>query len=488
MRRLFTCLCLALLFTSCGSRPENPMRVDALPNIYPDYIGVTIPADIAPLNFNVDDAEIVDVVVKGSVEGEIRANGEWADFDVEEWHGLTEQNRGGVLTFTVSVRNDGMWTQFADFDVYVSSDSLNDYGLTYRKLAPGYETYSHIGIYQRDIHTFDEQPIIESTAIPGQCMCCHTANRTNPKQMTSHYRGKHGATLVQIDGKRAWLTTKTDSTLCNGMYPYWHPSGNYCAYSLNKVHQCFYSTDKRFIEVFDDASDGMILDVRTNEVILASCLRTKDMETYPVFTADGKEIYYCTSKPHRVPAEASLMRYDLCKVSFDEEKGVVGNDVDTILKVSTEGHSITFPRPSYDGKYIMYCLSDFGYFPVDHKESDLWLLDLRTMETRAMSEVNSDDTESFHNWSSDSHWFVFSSRRGDGLYSLLYIANIDSKGKIGKPFLLPQRNPRAYYRESLYSYNVPDFTCTKVDFDVRAASEEILSDDRIQVTIKNKKE
>jgi len=484
MKKVFTYICLAFMFASCGGGPVDVMRTDNMPSIYPDYIGVTIPADIAPLNFNVEGAEKVDVVVRGSVAGEIHVCGEWADFDIEEWHNLTEQNIGGVLTYSVTVRNEGMWTRFADFEVKVSRDSLSDYGLTYRKLAPGYETFSSIGIYQRDIHTFDETPIIESTAVPGQCMCCHTANRTNPKQLTSHFRGKHGATLVQLDGKRAWLTTKTDSTLCNGMYPYWHPSGNYCAYSLNKVHQSFYSTDKRFVEVFDDASDAMILDVRTNEVILAQCLRTKDMETYPVFSSDGKYIYYCTSKPHRVPAEAKLMRYDMCRVSFDEENGVVGCDVDTILKASSDMHSVTFPRPSYDGRYLMYCQTDFGYFPVDHKESDLWLLDLQDMTTRPLDEVNSDDTESFHNWSSDSRWFVFSSRREDGLYSLLYIANIDDEGRVGKPFLLPQRNPLRYYRESLYSYNVPDFTCTQVDIDVRAAYEELFSDNRIQVTNK----
>lgn len=57
---------------------------------------------------------------------------------------------------------------------------------------------------------------------------------------------------------------------------------------------------------------------------------------------------------------------------------------------------------------------------------------------RPIKEVNSDDTESFHNWSSNSRWFVFSSRRGDGLYTRLYLASMDENGVVGKPFLLPQ--------------------------------------------------
>ena len=50
---------------ACSHAPENPMVVNELPKIYPDYIGVTIPAEIAPLNFNAvaDDIDAVDVVV-----------------------------------------------------------------------------------------------------------------------------------------------------------------------------------------------------------------------------------------------------------------------------------------------------------------------------------------------------------------------------------------------------------------------------------------
>lgn len=472
------------MITACSEQPTDAIKADAQPSIYPDYAEVTIPAETAPLNFNVEGADQLYVKVTGSKTGEITAQGKWADFDIDKWHELTLANTDGELSVKVFTKNGDNWTEFKPFKIYISADPLTDYGVTYRKLAPGYETYSNIGNYQRNIHTFEESAIIESTAVPGQCMSCHTANRTNPDQLTVHLRGKHGATLVQLNEKRNWLTTKTDSTLCNCMYPYWHPSGNYCAYSLNKVHQCFYVGQDRLIEVFDDASDAVILDVRTNELILSPYLQTKDCETYPTFSPDGKTIYYCTSKSHRVPAECEKMQYDLCTIDFDAENGRIGDKVDTLIKVSDKGHSITFPRPSYDGKYLIYCLSDFGYFPIDHPESDLWIMDMATKETRPLTEVNSDDTESFHNWSSDSRWIVFSSRREDGQYSHLYFAHIDKNGVAGKPFLLPQRNPREYYTESLHSYNVPDFTCKKVKLDIRAAQEEIFSDERIQVTIK----
>ena len=74
MKRLFFSLCLSVSVSllSCSSGPDNPTLASQLPEIYPDYIGVTIPADIAPLNFNFADEAIdrMDVTVKGEKGGD----------------------------------------------------------------------------------------------------------------------------------------------------------------------------------------------------------------------------------------------------------------------------------------------------------------------------------------------------------------------------------------------------------------------------------
>ena len=111
------------------------------------------------------------------------------------------------------------------------------------------------------------------------------------------------------------------------------------------------------------------------------------------------------------------------------------------------------------------------------------MLDLETGEARELEEINSKKADSFHNWNTNSHWIVFTSRRDDGLYSRLYLASVDDQGRFSKPFMLPQRNPKAYYSESIYSFNVPDFTKSKVNFDAYEAGLEIASDKRIETKV-----
>lgn len=472
----------AVLAAACS---RETAYTDFLPDIYPDYIGVTVPAGIAPMNFNLpEEYDRVFVRVTGSKGGEIKTQGRWASFPARAWRKLTEQNAGGQLQFTVLGRKDGRWTQWRDFIMYVSDAPLTDYGITYRKIAPGYTTYSRIGLYQRDLHGFREDPIIESTLAPGQCMGCHTANATDPSQFLFHLRGRHGATYFQQDGEREWVTTKTDSTIGNMAYCYWHPEGRWVAGSINPVRQSFWTGDHRTIEVFDLASDLVVMDMKDHSLIVDPRFTRKDtLETSPAFSPDGKTLYFCRAKAYDVPQNVEKIQYDLVSAAFDAEKGVLG-DVRTLIPASEEGKSISFPRPSYDGRWLMYNKADFSVFPIDHEEADLWLMDVETGESRPLDEVNSPFSESFHNWSSDSRWFLFASRRDDGLYVQVYFASIDENGHCTKPFVLPQKNPREYYHNTLYSYNVPDFTKSKVDFRTGGTYREVFSDERIQATVK----
>ena len=324
---VFLVFLVILGLSGCSSRPTDVTKTDALPEIYPDYVGVTIPVGIAPLNFSMQnvDVDLVDVHIRGSKAGELHANGAYADFDIDGWHQLLEQNKGSQLTVTVCARKDGLWTQYKDFTIAVSPYALDEWGLTYRRIAPGYEVYSHMGLYQRDLSTFDETAIIDNTQIPGQCVNCHMSNRTNPDRFVFHVRGQHGATMVQMDGQREWLKAKNDLLGGSMVYPYWHPSGKYCAFSTNQTRQGYHVVKDERIEVFDLSSDVFVYNPVTHEILTDSLLSTKEWsENSPVFSPDGKWLYYMTCLQQEYPAHYKDEKYNLCRIAFDAEKGTYG--------------------------------------------------------------------------------------------------------------------------------------------------------------------
>ncbi len=489
MRRILQIICAVWLIvtaSACSNRPTDARQADNQPDIYPDYVDVTIPAGIAPLCFNFADESIerMDVYIKGAKGGELHVNGEWADFDIDDWKELTQQNIGADLIVSVCTRKDGQWTQWLDFTIHVSDYPLEEYGLTYRRIPPGYEVGGNIGIYERDLHSFQERALLTEFDLPGRCFNCHTPNRTNPRELTLQIRGEGGGTMVQKTGAQRWLNTKTDSTKAAGSYAYWHPEGRYCAYAVNSVHQAFFTGANDRIEAYHKFSDVIVLDTETDQLLLSPLLQTDDLEIFPAFSPDGKWLYYSTSHPCNVPAEYEKVKCSLCRIAFDAQTGLFGETADTLVCADSTGYSATQVRPSYDGRWLMYTVSERSNFPVFQKDADLWLMDLQTGKSRPLDEINSNDVESFHNWSQDSHWFVFTSKRGDGMYAQLFLASINEQGECTKPFLLPQRNPRKFYQEIFDSFNVPDFTCEPVDLDVSEAQQQVESEERVPVTIR----
>ena len=101
-----------------------------------------------------------------------------------------------------------------------------------------------------------------------------------------------------------------------------------------------------------------------------------------------------------------------------------------------------------------------------------------------MTVANSDDTESFHNWSANSRWLVFSSRRDDGLYTRPYFCHVDTDGRVSKAFMLPQRHPRQFYRDRFFSFNVPEFIISPTRFDGRQAARIINSPSRKDFSVR----
>lgn len=478
-----------LLLSACGmEKVQNAVDTFVRPDIYPDYIGVTIPLNIAPLNFSMtgNEAEMIDVVFTGQIKGELHTQGKGVtNIDPKDWTKLLKDNVGSQLYVQVCAKYREGWKSYQPFGINVSEDAI-DYGITYRLIEPGYESYTKMGIYETNLATAEQKAILENTQFRG-CINCHAYKQGDPRNFTLHIRGDYGATILRTETSKGTelvtaYNTKTENSVGSCVYPYWHPSGKYIAYSSNNTRQGFHMGGEKVIEVIDLNSDLEIYDIAKNELLLDHILCQDSIwETFPAFSPDGKTLYFCAAEAKELPLMIKEIRYNLYKVDFDPETGTVGNKIDTLVNAVAMGKSVSFPKPSFDGRFLAYTLSDYGNFSVWHKESDLYLMDLTTGESKPMTEANSNDADSYHNWSSNSRWLVLGSRRDDGMFTRPYFCHIDQDGNIGKAFMMPQKDPKTYYEGLFFSYNIPEFVTGPVELDKVATEKAILSKDRKQM-------
>lgn len=485
-RTILPILVLTVLATlSCGKGISDPIPFGLQPAIFPDYRDVTVPSTIAPLDFSsLDRAERLDVTLTGDDGTTLHVNGPYAQFPPKAWKRMLASNTGASVRVDTYALINGKWVSYAPFHIHVSEDAI-DPGLVYRLILPSYEGMGKVGIYERELSSYRQRELVSTEEVNG-CINCHAFNRCDPSDMSLHVRGSHGATLIRQDARMRALSTKTDSTISSCVYPYWHPSGNYIAYSTNTTRQGFYQRAENILEVFDYASDIVVCDLRTGELFSSPLLKGDSAwETFPAFSPDGRTLYFCRAQPRTIPAQLGEIRYDLCSIAFDPENGTFGDTVDTLVAAAATGRSVSFPRPSFDGRFLMYTVSAFGNFTIWHNDADLWLLDLETKEERPLARANTANAaESYHNWSSNSRWFVFGSRRDDFTHTRAYICHIDTNGVPGKPFLLPQKDPRRYYDSMLMSYNIPEFVTEPVAFDSHKAWRLLKREKKEQVTYK----
>jgi hypothetical protein len=458
---------LPVLICSC-SKPGNDLIVnDTFPRIFPDYCDVVVPKNIASLNFKfLDDSEKIKAIIKGTNENITIRGKNKIIIPTKKWRRLLQDNAGGSLSVTIYAHLEGEWHKYKPFRIYVKSEPVDQW-IVYRLIAPGYEAWSEMGIYQRNLSTFEQEPIINNRLLPGACMNCHSFNSNDPDEMMFHLRGNVGGTVLVKDGYVTILNTKTSETISNCVYPYWHPSGNYIAYSVNNIEQVFHSVKEKRIEVFDSRSDIVVYDIRNNKLTTNRIISSEgSFETFPAFTPDGKSLVFCSAEKRPQPDDYNKIRYSLCKIDFDALTGTFGETIDTLVSSFQTGKSVSFPRISPDGRSLVFTLSDYGNFSIWHREADLYQLDLKTGIFSPVDAINSPETESYHSWSSNSRWLIFSSRRTDGLYTRPFIAYVDEGGEISKPFMVPQKDPD-FYEEFLRSFNVPEFVTGKVKKDGR---------------------
>ena len=465
-----------LLLLGCGpSVPEAFTESQELPKVYPDVIDVTIPQNIAPLTFQLDEeadgmiaryqAGSVEVVCEDKMQP-----------SMSDWHELIAQ--GGDINVDVYVKKGDSWTHHKPFAIHVSADSIDSY-LSYRLIPSSFISYEVLTISQRCLENYDESVIYDNMLCgfekEGQCINCHNYQQWNPERMQFHARQNCGGTIIAYDGEIKKINMRNDSILSAGVYPAWHPWLKLIVYSTDKTHQSFHTTDINKIEVYDLESDIIAYDVNHNEVTNLEN-DTTEFEVFPAWAPDGKTLYYCSAHYERkdynrssaseLVSRCEELKYNLYKKSFDPETMQFGPR-ELVFAADTLDMSAVLPRISPDGRWLVFTMSKYGYFHIWHHDADLWVIDLeesgkskeesgKTYTAKPLTAVNSPDTESYHTWSSNGRWLVVSSRRDDGTFTRPFFAHMDKDGKWSKPFELPQADPD-YNRQFMRSFNIPEF-------------------------------
>ena len=454
-------LIFAFVIVSCTPHPKDVQKTGQLPPIYPDYMDITIPQNIAPLNFLLrSNADAIEVrATCGNEELTVNSGDNEACFGLSDWKGFIEKSVGKKVHITVTARVDGKWLQYKSFTWQVVKEKIDPY-ITYRLIEPDYEVFNHLQIRQRCVENFDEASLCDYNLVNNSCMNCHVVGNQDPNLSMMYVRGKNGGAVLNRDGKLRKLNIMKKGMVSASVYAGFNHTGRYFVFSSNIIVPAFHSEGSKRLEVYDSKSDVYVADLDKNRIF--TCPQLCDstvLETFPTFSPDGKSIYFCTAKIVDLPKDIKHLKYSLCRIAFNEKIGSFSNEVDTIYN----DKSVCHPRISPDGKYIIYTVADYGTFPIWHREADLQMMNLKTRKITNLSIVNSNRSDTYHSWSSNSRWFVFASKRDDGLYGKPYFCYVDKNGKAHKPFVLPQENPR-FYDLNLNSFNIPELSKGKIPY------------------------
>ena len=449
------------------------VQVDREARIYPDYRSIVIPPNMAPMNFVVrENGELYCVRIRGGKGGEIEVFSRTGTMVIGEgpWARLLEQNRGQTLEMAIFCKGrDGQWLRYEAIRNTIARERIDGY-LVYRKIHPGYRTWRDVGIYQRELAGHAESVVLDNSYFNGGCLNCHAfCNNRTDKMLIALRSERYGSSeLLAVDGRVSKIGTKFG-------YTSWHPSGRIAVYSINKVYQLFhYGRKQEYRDVIDIDSALAYYDVESGTVKRCAPLSQKDrLETYPAWSHDGKFLYYCsapitwpTSQMEEVTQDmVEAVKYDLMRISYDLPRDTWGTP-EVVVSAHESGKSALEPRVSPDGRWLLFCMCEYSCFPVYQPSSDLYMIDLQrgqadgTFEYRKL-DVNSEASESWHSWSSNSRWIAFSSKRMHGSFTRTYFSYVDANGVASKPFVLPQKDP-GYYERCLRTFSVPELVVEPV--------------------------
>ncbi len=187
------------------------------------------------------------------------------------------------------------------------------------------------------------------------------------------------------------------------------------------------------------------------------------VQSNAVWSPDGEEIVFARSKAYfagRLDQQNSAIvdekdvpeftvdkqpfLYDLYRIPFNGGKG---GTPEPIEGASGDGMSNFFPKYSPDGKWIVFCKAKS--YMLLQPDAELYIIPAEGGVARRLR-YNTARMNSWHSWSSNSRWLVFSSKV-NGPYTQLFLTHIDEDGNDSPPVLLER------FTSPDRAANIPEF-------------------------------
>ena len=243
------------------------------------------------------------------------------------------------------------------------------------------------------------------------------------------------------------------------------PDGRYVVSTFagpnEKLLDSYYVTnflDYRFLQVFYPTRG--ILEWYNRATGLRSALPGADdphfIQTDGVWSPDGKYIVFAraVAEAPREPGQQKAIyaldpnetqiKYDLYRIRFNGGKGGVA---ERLVGASENGMSNNFPKVSPDGKWIVFVECRNGQLM--RPDSQLYIVPAEGGTARRL-EANTSLMNSWHSWSPNGRWLVFSSKARSP-YTQMYLTHIDAEGNSSPAILID--NATAANR----AVNIPEF-------------------------------
>ncbi len=182
------------------------------------------------------------------------------------------------------------------------------------------------------------------------------------------------------------------------------------------------------------------------------------VQSNPVWSPGGKWIVFARSKAYRPERKTQMSReeceelvknrrpflFDLYRVPFNDGNGGIA---EPLTGASVNGMSNYFARFSPDGKWIVFCKAKS--YMLLQPDSELYIIPSNGGEARRLR-CNTSRMNSWHSWSPNGRWMVFSSKVFSP-YTQLFLTHLDDAGNSTPPVLLEN------FTQAGRAANIPEF-------------------------------